>query len=80
MHAYVCVLLPVLMLNITPPRCAKHTNHTHEPRSSSNIDVRAGPVSISFFRGATTNLCYNAVDRHVAAGHGDRVAFHWCVC
>ena len=24
-----------------------------------------------------TNICYNCVDRHVEAGLGDRVAFHW---
>ncbi|WP_353509011.1 acetyl-coenzyme A synthetase N-terminal domain-containing protein, partial [Intrasporangium sp.] len=23
------------------------------------------------------NACYNAVDRHVEAGNGDRVAIHW---
>ena len=22
-------------------------------------------------------MCHNAVDRHVAAGHGDKVAYHW---
>ena len=27
-----------------------------------------------WFSGARTNLSYNALDRHVAAGHGDRVA------
>jgi propionyl-CoA synthetase len=27
-----------------------------------------------WFVGATCNTCYNAVDRHVAAGHGDRTA------
>ncbi len=27
-----------------------------------------------WFTGATTNTCYNALDRHVEAGHGDRLA------
>ncbi|NNL65561.1 MAG: propionyl-CoA synthetase [Myxococcales bacterium] len=27
-----------------------------------------------WFRGGVTNTCHNALDRHVAAGHGDRVA------
>lgn len=27
-----------------------------------------------WFKGAITNTCYNAVDRHVEAGHGDRAA------
>jgi acetyl-CoA synthetase len=30
-----------------------------------------------WFTGGTTNASYNAVDRHVEAGLGDRVAFHW---
>ena len=27
--------------------------------------------------GAETSIAYNCVDRHVEAGHGDRVAFYW---
>ncbi|KAK9908384.1 hypothetical protein WJX75_007079 [Coccomyxa subellipsoidea] len=42
-----------------------------------NFDVRKGPVKIEWFVGAETNLTYNALDRHVEAGHGDRVAFYW---
>ncbi|KAL6774217.1 ACS1 [Auxenochlorella protothecoides x Auxenochlorella symbiontica] len=42
-----------------------------------NIDTSKGPVSIEWFLGAQTNLAYNAVDRHVEAGMGDRVAFFW---
>eukprot|EP00803_Ostreobium_quekettii_P004820 evm.model.scf_892.6 EVM.evm.TU.scf_892.6 scf_892:44845-46746(-) len=42
-----------------------------------NFDVRKGPVQITWFPGARTNLCYNAVDRHVLAGDGDKVAFLW---
>ncbi|MDX9912796.1 MAG: acetate--CoA ligase [Phycisphaerales bacterium] len=30
-----------------------------------------------WFAGGTTNLCHNAADRHVAAGHGDEVAIVW---
>ncbi|HUY97544.1 MAG TPA: acetate--CoA ligase [Verrucomicrobiae bacterium] len=30
-----------------------------------------------WFIGGTLNVCYNCVDRHVDAGRGDRVAFHW---
>ncbi len=33
------------------------------------------PVSIKWFEDGVLNLCYNAVDRHVAAGDGDRIAF-----
>jgi len=30
-----------------------------------------------WFSGATLNVSYNCLDRHVEAGRGDRVAFHW---
>jgi len=30
-----------------------------------------------WFEGGTLNVSYNCLDRHVAAGRGDRVAFHW---
>ena len=26
---------------------------------------------VNFFKGGTTNMCYNALDRHVASGHGE---------
>ncbi|WP_120717448.1 acetate--CoA ligase [Tsuneonella amylolytica] len=32
------------------------------------------PVDIAWFEGGTLNICHNAVDRHVDAGNGDRVA------
>ena len=32
------------------------------------------PVDIKWFADGTLNICHNAVDRHVAAGNGDRVA------
>ena len=30
-----------------------------------------------WFTGGKLNVAYNCVDRHVEAGHGDQVAFHW---
>jgi acetyl-CoA synthetase len=30
-----------------------------------------------WFSGATLNVSYNCLDRHVAAGRGERVAYHW---
>jgi acetyl-CoA synthetase len=30
-----------------------------------------------WFVGGKLNVCHNAVDRHVEAGHGDQVAYHW---
>ncbi|MGB5078176.1 MAG: acetate--CoA ligase [Sphingorhabdus sp.] len=33
------------------------------------------PVSIKWYEDGVLNLCHNAVDRHVAAGRGDQIAF-----
>jgi acetyl-CoA synthetase len=41
-----------------------------------NFDMTKGPVSCRWFEGAKTNLCYNAVDRHLASA-GERVAFYF---
>jgi acetyl-CoA synthetase len=35
------------------------------------------PPFARWFVGGTLNVAVNCVDRHVAAGHGDRVAIHW---
>jgi acetyl-CoA synthetase len=35
------------------------------------------PPFAKWFVGGKLNVSENCVDRHVAAGHGDRVAFHW---
>lgn len=42
-----------------------------------NFDIRKGPVFIKWMQGAKTNICYNLIDRHVADGHGNTIAFHW---
>lgn len=47
------------------------------PLSSHNFDTDAGPIRVAWFEGAELNLSYNCLDRHVEAGKGDRVAFHW---
>ena len=39
-----------------------------------NFDRSAGPIEIEWFKGSTTNLAFNALDRQVAAGRGDQVA------
>mmetsp|Transcript_67310 Transcript_67310/g.190825 ORF Transcript_67310/g.190825 Transcript_67310/m.190825 type:complete len:679 (+) Transcript_67310:69-2105(+) len=44
-----------------------------------NFDREKGPVSIEWFTGGETNLCYNCLDRHIEAGKGSRVALlHEC--
>jgi acetyl-CoA synthetase len=35
------------------------------------------PPFAKWFIGGKLNVAYNCVDRHVEAGNGDRVAFHW---
>jgi acetyl-CoA synthetase len=35
------------------------------------------PPYAKWFLGGSLNVCFNCVDRHVEAGNGDRVAFHW---
>lgn len=40
------------------------------------LDWSQAPFS-KWFVGGTLNVAYNCVDRHVDAGHGDRVAIHW---
>eukprot|EP00051_Salpingoeca_urceolata_P029331 m.489590 g.489590 ORF g.489590 m.489590 type:complete len:673 (-) comp26904_c0_seq1:368-2386(-) len=42
-----------------------------------NFSKKAGKVEARWFKGGKTNICYNAVDRHVAAGLGDKVAFYF---
>ena len=42
-----------------------------------NFDVRNGPIYVRWMKGATTNLCYNAIDRHVENGLSEKIAFYW---
>jgi acetyl-CoA synthetase len=37
----------------------------------------SNPPFAQWFVGGTLNAAYNCVDRHVLAGHGDRVAYYW---
>jgi acetyl-CoA synthetase len=30
-----------------------------------------------WYLGGTLNVCFNCIDRHVEAGHGNRIAYHW---
>jgi len=40
------------------------------------LDWSGAPFA-KWFVGGKLNVAYNCVDRHVEAGHGDRVAIHW---
>lgn len=46
---------------------------------SFNFDISKGPISIKWMEGASTNLCYNLLDRNIKNGHGDKIAFFWYV-
>ncbi len=43
---------------------------------SEALDWSGAPVA-KWFVGGKLNVAYNCVDRHVEAGHGDQVAYHW---
>ncbi|GJQ11766.1 hypothetical protein GpartN1_g3557.t1 [Galdieria partita] len=59
---------------------AKRDFYWHKPFSSPvlnyNFDIRKGPIFVEWFKGGKTNMCYNALDRHVEAGFGDQVAYY----
>ncbi|KAH3694037.1 hypothetical protein DPMN_081476 [Dreissena polymorpha] len=42
-----------------------------------NFDVRNGSIFIKWMQGSKTNVCYNALDRHVKNGLADKIAFYW---
>ena len=35
------------------------------------------PPYAKWFLGGSLNVCFNCVDRHVEAGKGDKIAYHW---
>ncbi len=49
--------------------------HWHEPFSTT-LDWSQAPVA-TWFGDGKLNVAYNCLDRHVLAGNGDRVAYHW---
>ena len=52
---------------------AKRIDWTTPPTKVGNWSF--DPVSIKWYEDGVLNLCNNAVDRHVAAGNGERIAF-----
>ena len=56
---------------------AAQAEHLHwDTKWSQVLDWSNAPFG-KWFIGGKLNVAYNAVDRHVEAGNGDRVAFHW---
>ncbi|GJQ09151.1 hypothetical protein GpartN1_g6659.t1 [Galdieria partita] len=41
-----------------------------------NFDINKGKVYVEWFKGGLTNACYNALDRWVESGQGDRIAYY----
>ncbi|XP_010901861.1 acetyl-coenzyme A synthetase, cytoplasmic isoform X2 [Esox lucius] len=53
---------------------SKHTG----PFMDYNFDVTKGEIYIKCMEGATTNICYNVLDRNIHERKlGDKVAFYW---
>ncbi len=50
--------------------------HTAHRRVPADVEAGTGP-QITWFEGGRLNVAYNCVDRHVAAGRGDKVALHF---
>ncbi|KAH7316161.1 hypothetical protein KP509_21G080800 [Ceratopteris richardii] len=50
---------------------------TSQPLCKFNFDARKSPIFVEWFRGGYTNVCYNALDRHVIAGRGGQPALLW---
>ncbi|MBJ2120784.1 acetate--CoA ligase [Arthrobacter sp. MSA 4-2] len=53
-----------------------HTAHTFEP-AQPGPDGELSVPRIEWFSGGRLNVAANCLDRHVAAGHGDRTALHF---
>jgi acetyl-CoA synthetase len=54
---------------------AREMLHWHRPFTQS-LDW-SNPPFAKWFADGRLNVAYNCLDRHVLAGNGDRVAFHW---
>lgn len=46
---------------------------------SYNFDITKGPIFTKWLEGASTNICYNLLDRNVKNGLANKIAFHWYV-
>lgn len=44
---------------------------------SYNFDITKGPIDIKWMPGATTNICFNLLDKNVKCGLGDKIAYYW---
>lgn len=44
---------------------------------SYNFDIDKGDIFVKWMEGATTNVCFNVLDRNIRNGHGDKIAYYW---
>jgi acetyl-CoA synthetase len=56
---------------------AEQARLLHWDRPFTEVLDESNPPFYRWFADGTLNASYNCLDRHVEAGHGDRVAFHW---
>ncbi len=56
---------------------ANRAQHLHWFKKWEQVLDDSQPPFFRWFPGGQTNLCYNAVDRHVLAGKGDKPAIIW---
>ncbi|XP_055845640.1 acetyl-coenzyme A synthetase [Episyrphus balteatus] len=42
-----------------------------------NFNISKGPIFIKWMEGASTNICYNLLDRNVRNGLGETIAYYW---
>ena len=66
--------LQVRMMVRADDACAMQWEEKH---MSYNFDVRAGPVHVEWFKGGTTNLSFNCLDRNIEKGLGEAPCFIW---
>ncbi len=56
---------------------AKNAGELHWFKEWDEVLDDSNPPFYKWFVGGELNVSYNCLDRHVEAGNGDRVAFHW---
>jgi acetyl-CoA synthetase len=56
---------------------ARQAEELHWFRPWDTVLDESNPPFYKWFLGGTLNVSYNCLDRHVQAGRGERVAFHW---
>jgi acetyl-CoA synthetase len=55
----------------------KQANRLHWNTTWDTVLDWSNPPFAKWFTGGQLNVAYNCVDRHVEAGNGDKVAYHW---